>query len=145
MRCNANRYKVPIFYVNQVGAQTELIFDGGSVVVSPDGVIYEEMSYFVEENKVFDLESVVKGGVKNEQPKDKIKDIHDALVLGLQDYFNKLGFAKAVLGLSGGIDSAITLVLAVRALGKDNVRVLMMPSQFSSQHSLCLLYTSRCV
>ncbi|MBK8079446.1 MAG: NAD+ synthase [Saprospiraceae bacterium] len=136
LRCNANRYKVPIFYVNQVGAQTELIFDGGSVVVSPDGAIYEEMSYFVEENKVFDLESVIRGGVKKEQPKDKIKDIHDALVLGLQDYFNKLGFAKAVLGLSGGIDSAITLVLAVRALGKDNVRVLMMPSQFSSQHSL---------
>jgi NAD+ synthase (glutamine-hydrolysing) len=136
LRCNAQRYNVPIFYVNQVGAQTELIFDGGSVVVSPDGNIFQEMSYFIEENKVFDLESVVKGGVKNEQPKDKIKDIHDALILGLKDYFNKLSFTKAVLGLSGGIDSAVTLVLAVRSLGKDNVRVLMMPSQFSSQHSI---------
>lgn len=136
LRCNAERYNVPIFYVNHVGAQTELIFDGGSVVVSPDGNIFEEMSYFKEEIQTFSLDKVKKGGRKNVQPKDKIKDIHDALILGLKDYFKKLGFTRAVLGLSGGIDSAVTAVLASRALGPENVRVLLMPSQFSSQHSI---------
>lgn len=136
LRCNAKRYNVPIFYVNHVGAQTELIFDGGSVVMSPDGSVFQEMSYFKEESTIFDLEEVIKGGKEIVQPKNKIKDIHDALVLGIKDYFGKLGLSKAVLGLSGGIDSAVTAVLAARALGAENVRVLLMPSQFSSQHSV---------
>lgn len=136
LRCNANRYNMPIFYVNHVGAQTELIFDGGSVVMSPDGSVFQEMSYFQEETTFFNLEEVKKGGREVVQPKNKIKDIHDALVLGIKDYFGKLGLSKAVLGLSGGIDSAVTAVLAARALGAENVRVLLMPSQFSSQHSV---------
>jgi NAD+ synthase (glutamine-hydrolysing) len=82
------------------------------------------------------LEDVVKGGKNNEQSKDKIALIHDAVVLGIKDYFKKLGLKQAVLGLSGGIDSAITAVLAERALGKENVRVLLMPSQYSSSHSI---------
>ena len=125
-----------MFYVNHVGAQTELIFDGGSLIMSPNGEIFEELPYFEETYKVFDLDEVVAGSQSVEQPKDKILEIHDALVLGIKDYFGKLGFTKAVIGLSGGIDSAVTAALAARALGPENVRVLLMPSQFSSDHSV---------
>jgi len=133
---NSKKYEIPIFYVNHVGAQTEVIFDGGSVVMRGDGTVYEEMSYFREEIKSFELEQVMRPGDSNVQTMDKIEKIHDAIVLGLKDYFGKLGFKKAILGLSGGIDSAVTAVLAQRALGAENVRVLLMPSQFSSDHSL---------
>jgi len=135
-KANIDRYHLPMFYVNHVGAQTELIFDGGSLVMSPDGEIFEEMPYFKEDFRVYDLEEVVKGTQSIEQPKDKILEIHDAIVLGVKDYFGKLGFKKAIIGLSGGIDSAVTTVLAARALGPENVRVLLMPSQFSSGHSV---------
>ena len=133
---NAHRYKVPLFYVNHVGAQTEVIFDGGSIVMAASGDVYEEMAYFEEAYAIYDLDSVLAEDQSLEQPKDKIKEIHDGLVLGVKDYFGKLGFTKAIIGLSGGIDSAITTVLAVEALGADNVRVILMPSQFSSQHSV---------
>ena len=86
--------------------------------------------------ELFDLDELKAGKAASLQPKDDISEIHDALVLGIQDYFAKLGFKKAILGLSGGIDSAVTAVLAQRALGKENVRVLLMPSQFSSDHSV---------
>lgn len=136
VKANVARYKVPMFYANQTGGQTDVIFDGGSIVMSPNGDLFDEMPYFEECLRSYQLEEVLKGGVNNPQPKDKIKLIHDALVLGIRDYFSKLGFKKAILGLSGGIDSALTAVLAVRALGADNVRVLLMPSQFSSDHSV---------
>ncbi|MCC7244217.1 MAG: NAD(+) synthase, partial [Saprospiraceae bacterium] len=136
VRANIERYGIPMFYVNHTGAHTELIFDGGSIIMSPDGKVFEEMPYFEECFQVYDLDEVTRGGQSNEQPKDKIRLIHDALVLGIRDYFQKLGFKKAILGLSGGIDSAITAVLAARALGKENVRVLLMPSQFSTGHSV---------
>ena len=136
LRANAVRYKKPMFYVNHVGAQTEIIFDGGSVVMSPDGSVHEELNYFEEVLKTFDLDQVIKGGSDHIQQKDKIEKIHDGIVLGVRDYFNKLGFKKAILGLSGGIDSAVTAALAVRALGSENVRGLLMPSQFSSGHSV---------
>ncbi|NRB63513.1 MAG: NAD(+) synthase, partial [Saprospiraceae bacterium] len=122
--------------INQSGAQPEVIFDGGSVVMSPDGSIFEELPYFQETIKTFDLQKVMDGGMNTVQPKKKIALIHDALVLGIRDYFGKLGFSKAILGLSGGIDSAVTAVLAAHALGPDNVRCLLMPSQFSSNHSV---------
>lgn len=133
---NVSRYGLPIFYVNHVGAQTELIFDGGSAVMSPSGKVYEEFPYFKEYTKVFELQKVVDGVQNLVQEKDKIQEIHDAIVLGIKDYFGKLGFKKAILGLSGGIDSALTCALAVRALGKENVRGVLMPSQFSSDHSV---------
>lgn len=136
LKANVDRYHIPLFYINHVGAQTELIFDGGSVVMSPNGGIYEEMNYFKEEIKTFDLNAVIKNTMSNEQPKDKMTLIHDALVLGIKDYFGKLGFTKAIIGLSGGLDSALTTILAVEALGNENVFVLMMPSQFSSKHSI---------
>jgi NAD+ synthase (glutamine-hydrolysing) len=136
IRANVERYKIPMFYVNHTGAQTDIVFDGGSVVMSADGLVYDEMPYFEEAIGYYDLEDVQKGGRTQEQAKDKPKLIHDALVLGIRDYFGKLGFKKAILGLSGGIDSAVTAVLAAKALGADNVRVLLMPSQFSSDHSV---------
>lgn len=135
-KANIEKYNIPMVYVNHVGAQTELIFDGGSLVMSPSGEIFEEMIYFEESLRVFELDDIVKGTQSVEQPKNKILEIHDALVLGIKDYFGKLGFSKAVIGLSGGIDSAVTAALAVRALGPENVRVLLMPSQFSSDHSV---------
>lgn len=136
VRTNIERYKIPLFYTNHTGSQTDVVFDGGSIVMSPDGKVFDEMPYFEECLRVYDLDAVVKGGLDRPQPKDKIRLIHDALVEGIKDYFAKLGFKKAILGLSGGIDSALTVVLAVRALGAENVRVLLMPSQFSSDHSV---------
>ena len=136
IKANVARYKIPMFYSNCVGAQTEIIFDGGSVVMSPDGQVYREMPYFKECLEYFNLDEVVAGSQSSVQVKDDISEIHDAIVLGIKDYFGKLGFKKAILGLSGGIDSAVTAVLAQRALGSENVRVISMPSQFSSDHSI---------
>ncbi len=136
LKKNVEKYQLPMFYINHIGAQTEVIFAGGSVVMSPDGLAYKEMDYFKEALQTFDLEEVMQGGKNDIQQYNKIEKIHDALVLGIKDYFGKLGFKKAILGLSGGIDSAVTAVLAQRALGKENVRVLLMPSQFSSDHSV---------
>lgn len=130
---NAIKYQLPILYVNQVGAQTELVFDGGSFFLDKNGVIQEELNYFEEDFRIIDTE--IPSG--NLQPKtETIEKIHHALVLGIRDYFTKMGFKKATLGLSGGIDSALVLVLAVEALGNENVRVLLMPSRFSSDHSV---------
>jgi NAD+ synthase (glutamine-hydrolysing) len=130
---NAIKYQLPIIYANQVGAQTELIFDGGSFFLDKTGEIREELSYFQEDFRIIDTEAKT----QNLQPKtDYIEKIYHALVLGISDYFRKMGFKKATLGLSGGIDSALVVVLAVQALGKENVRVLLMPSQYSSDHSI---------
>lgn len=136
VRANVERYKMPIFYVNMTGGQTDVIFDGGSIVMSADGKVFDEMPYFEECLRVYDLKQVEKGGVTNEQPKDKSKLMHDALIVGIQDYFRKTGLKRAILGLSGGVDSALVAALAQRALGADNVRCILMPSQFSSDHSV---------
>ena len=133
---NVARYGKSMFYVNHCGAQTELIFDGGSLVISPDGNIFDEAPYFEECIRYYELKDVERGGIKRERDKDKFALIHDALVLGIRDYFGKLGFREAIIGLSGGIDSALTTVLTARALGPENVRVLLMPSEFSSDHSI---------
>ena len=136
LEANVRKYNKPMFYSNNVGAQTEIIFDGGSIVMSPNGVIHREMPYFNECIEYFELDEVLKGERHDVQIKNDVMEIHDALICGIRDYFGKLGFTKAILGLSGGIDSAVTLVLAARALGKDNVRAILMPSQFSSNHSI---------
>ena len=130
----AKNYSIPIFYVNQVGAQTELIFDGGSVFINKNGVIIKELNYFEENYLLVDTKNI---GEKQLQNKiETTEKIHDALVLGIRDYFRKMGFKRATLGLSGGIDSAVVVVLAVRALGAENVRVLLLPSKYSSDHSV---------
>ncbi len=131
---NALNYKVPIIYVNQVGANTELLFDGGSLMIDRNGTIVREMAYFREDFAIFDTNDK---NLNELQPQTGTSEkIEQALVLGIADYFRKSGFKKATLGLSGGIDSALTLVLAVRALGAENVKVLLMPSRFSSDHSV---------
>lgn len=136
VRANVERYRLPLFYANQVGAQTDVVFDGGSLVLSPDGRLFDEMAYFEEQLAYYDLKEVQIGRAFTSRTPHKVALIHDALVLGIRDYFSKLGFKKAILGLSGGIDSAVTAALAVRALGAENVRGLLMPSQHSSDHSV---------
>jgi NAD+ synthase (glutamine-hydrolysing) len=135
---NAKNYKLPLFYVNQVGAQTEIIFDGGSLVFDEEGAVKAEMKYFEEDLQVFDLDEILH--VKNKYPEveraSDISQIHDGLILGIRDYFKKSGFSKAVLGLSGGIDSAVVCALACRALGSENVMAVLMPSKYSSDHSI---------
>ncbi|MCE1200402.1 MAG: NAD+ synthase, partial [Marinilabiliales bacterium] len=131
---NAVRYKVPIVYVNQVGAQTELIFDGGSLMVDREGNLVKALAYFREDFAVID--TTHSPAFTPSTPSDPYEKIYQALVLGISDYFRKSGFSKATLGLSGGIDSALTLVLAVAALGRENVRVLLLPSKYSSDHSV---------
>lgn len=135
---NARKYGIPVFYVNQVGAHTELIFDGASRVINSRGAIVKQMEAFKEEIAYFDIDEVIGSKTTEQAPEsfNRIGMIHDALILGISDYFSKMKFTKAVLGLSGGIDSAVTLVLATRALGVENVRVLLMPSQYSSDHSV---------
>ena len=137
---NVERYKVPMIYVNSVGAQTEVIFDGGSLVIDDAGNMIDEMPYFEECIRVYELEPLFNAerdvSKDNLQPKEKMDLIHRGLLLGIRDYFGKLGFKKAILGLSGGIDSALTLALAAEALGSENVYAVMMPSKFSSDHSI---------
>jgi NAD+ synthase (glutamine-hydrolysing) len=134
---NASMYKVPIYYVNQVGAQTDLVFDGGSMVVNPSGII-SRMKLFEEDFCLYDTNEVLAS--KSESVKytesTEIALIHDALILGIRDYFGKTGLKSAVVGLSGGIDSSVTFVLAARALGSSNLRAVLMPSQYSSDHSV---------
>ncbi len=136
MQENAKKYQIPFFYINNVGAQTELIFDGGSLVVKPNAEVFEELPYFEEVIKTFDLDELLQAPSAPKSAKEKMPLVHQALILGIRDYFGKLGFSKAIVGLSGGIDSAVTTALASEALGAKNVRVLLMPSQFSSDHSI---------
>ncbi len=137
MKANVERYGIPLYLVNHVGAQTEVLFDGGSVVINQKGEVVDELPYFEESMRLYDTDEVSQGiNVSGEQPKDKLRLIHDGIVMGIKNYFGKLGFKKAILGLSGGIDSALVAVLAARALGADNVRCVLMPSQYSSDHSV---------
>lgn len=130
----ARQTALPLIYVNQVGAQAEMIFDGGSVVINGEGEVVCELKYFEEDFRIIELPLT---GEKQVQPvQEKIKKIHDALIIGIRDYFAKTGFSKATLGLSGGIDSAVVAVLAVKAIGRENVRVLLLPSGYSSEHSV---------
>lgn len=135
---NAKRYNMPLLYVNQVGAQTEIIFDGGSLAFDAKGNLIDEMPYFEEALRIYEFEDNV---IKDHQPMQHqavpdIEQIYEALVLGIKDYFSKSGFSKAVLGLSGGIDSAVVCALAARALGAENVMAVLMPSKYSSDHSI---------
>ena len=134
---NARQYKLPIYYVNQIGAHAELIFDGGSMAVDARGEI-KRMKLFAEDFQVVDTEATDEGeGFSVYVAEDnEVELIHHALVLGIRDYFGKMSLKSGVLGLSGGIDSAVTLALASEALGAGSMRVLLMPSQYSSDHSV---------
>lgn len=138
LSANARQYQLPLLYVNQVGAQTEIIFDGGSLAFDQAGNLLDEMAYFKEDFKVYEFDGQGITGLQKieHQALPDVTQIHDALVLGIQDYFSKSGFSKAVLGLSGGIDSAIVCALACRALGPENVMAVLMPSKYSTDHSI---------
>lgn len=158
MEAHVAKYHLPMLYCNTVGAQTEIVFDGGSLVYDINGRLVKEMKYFEEDYAVVDMEELCK---KSDQPvaskkyyysatevgrdTDTLhyltddKNIHEmycAIILGIRDYFQKMGFEKATLGASGGIDSAVVQALASEALGKENVHVLLMPSEYSSGHSV---------
>jgi NAD+ synthase (glutamine-hydrolysing) len=192
MKAHTLKYGLPMLYCNTVGSQTEVVFDGGSLIYDINGNLVKEMKYFQEDYAIFDLEILSEQKKKTSQitnsadlaeavtinkdtgiNKDdvflssekenswegkyyysasevgrdmdtlkyltdakNIQEIHDALVLGIRDYFTKMGFTMATLGASGGIDSAVVQALAVEALGKENVHVLLMPSEYSSSHSV---------
>jgi NAD+ synthase (glutamine-hydrolysing) len=187
VKAHTIKYRLPMLYCNAVGSQTEIVFDGGSLVYDINGKKVKEMKYFEEDYAVFELESL-RGASPKSPPKEgtldsdivrelsmaesevsplggdlegapltffsakdvgtgediikyltndkNIDEIYHALVLGIKDYFRKMGFGKAILGASGGIDSAVVQALAVAALGKENVRAILMPSQYSSSHSV---------
>ncbi|MEM3573894.1 MAG: NAD+ synthase [Nitrososphaeria archaeon] len=130
----ATQYHVPIFYANLVGAQDELVFDGQSMVVDGEGNLIAYGRQF-EEDLIFVDESDF--GQKNVQLPPYVfeEEVFNALVLGVKDYFRKTGFEKAVIGMSGGIDSSLTTCIAVEALGKENVIGVLMPSKYSSEAS----------
>ena len=137
LKRNATTYSLPVFYVNHVGGQTELLFDGGSMVVGPDGAVAGQLVRFCEDFGVFDTDARGTWYVARDTAHEaRSALIHDALVMGIKDYFGKMGFSKAILWLSGGIDSAVTLVLAAEALGNENVKAVLLPSRFSSEHSV---------
>jgi len=136
LKRNAKKYNLPLIYVNQIGAQTELIFDGGSMFINSNGDIVKELKYFEEDISHINTDQYKPANISIKTSDNRIASIYQALVLGVKDYFTKNGFKKAVLGLSGGIDSAVTIAIAADALGPKNVDALLMPSQFSSQHSI---------
>src|SRR5690606_35611499 len=124
----------PLVYVNQVGAHTDIIFDGRSLALDRNGNILTELKSFKEDLQVVNI--FASSPVKEENQTSEIQLIYDALILGLRDYFTKSGFKNAVLGLSGGLDSAVVAALACEALGAENVLAILMPSIYSTDHSL---------
>lgn len=132
---NANQYGIPLLYLNHVGAQTEIIFDGGSLAMNAKGEVIKQLNYFEEDFEIIEMPT---GSFipLQDKPISKTERIQRALVLGIRDYFHKQGFTKAILGLSGGIDSAVVTCLAAEALGKENVLPVLMPSQYSSDESV---------
>jgi NAD+ synthetase len=132
LRAQAARFGVPLYYSNAVGGNDQLVFDGHSLVFSADGKRCKKLEGFREELAVV-------GDPSDPCVQDQgssLGDLYDALVLGLRDYFRKCGFKSAILGLSGGIDSALTAVLAVEALGKEHVTGVAMPGPYSSEGSV---------
>lgn len=134
----ALQFNTPAILLNQVGANAELIYDGASCVIDAEGNTVKRLASFAEDFAIVDTDELKAGHYLPLQPADDdyVAQIHDALVLGLRDYFAKMGFKAATLGLSGGIDSAVVVALAVEALGSGSVRVLLMPSKYSSDHSV---------
>jgi len=126
--------KVPVVFVNQVGGNDSLVFDGSSMVIAPDGRIVAQAKSFADDLIIFNTDTMQ--GDMHEQTTPGDPSAYAALVLGTRDYVQKCGFKKVILGLSGGIDSALTAAIAVDALGKENVTGVAMPSQYSSEHSI---------
>ena len=152
IKANVLKYKIPMFYCNAVGSQTEIVFDGSSMIFDKDANLCKAFPLFEEaldsvvlnsdgtfDATIIEPASRVPDKELNPatlEPELNIAQVYDALILGIRDYFQKMGFTKAILGSSGGIDSAVTLALACDALGKDNVRAILMPSPYSTEHSV---------
>ena len=152
IKSNVTKYKLPLFYCNAVGSQTEVVFDGASLVFDAAANLCGRLpsfqsslqSFILNDDGTIDapiIEPASRVPDKELNPialeeNLNIKQVHDAIVMGIKDYFTKMGFTKAILGSSGGIDSAVTLVLACEALGKENVRAVLMPSAYSTGHSV---------
>lgn len=139
IRRHVNKHQLPVVYVNQVGGQDELVFDGASFVMDAAGAVVLQAEAHQESLQILDVSKneealVLTGAVQRE--KSELASIYDTLVLGVRDYINKNGFKGIVLGLSGGIDSALTLAIAVDAIGKDRVEAVMMPFKYTSSMSL---------
>ncbi len=123
----------PLIYVNHVGGQTDMLFDGSSAAFNAGGEAIALLKNFEEDFRIVDTASTTTVPIP---PQDKTANVFHAIKMGLRDYFTKNGFRKACLGMSGGIDSAVVAALASETLGAENVRLLMMPSQFSTDHSV---------
>ena len=140
LQTHAQSYGIPFLYVNHIGAQTELIFDGGSCVMDAQGQERLQLPYFEESVTTYDTADMQAiRAARDEpliQPPDKYERLYQAIRLGVQDYFRKLNFEKAIIGLSGGIDSGLTMALAAKALGPENVLGVLMPSPYTSQESI---------
>jgi NAD+ synthase (glutamine-hydrolysing) len=152
IKSNVLKYQLPMFYCNCVGSQTEIVFDGRSMVFDKYANLCAQLPLFEEALQGFELsddgsidapviEIAVNVPDKELKPLQleeglNIDEVYGAIVMSIKDYFAKMGFTKAIIGSSGGIDSAVTLALAVAALGKENVRAILMPSHFSTSHSV---------
>ena len=152
VRDNVLKYGLPMFYCNAVGSQTEIVFDGASLIFDKKGNLCKMLPSFSEAIEGVDLnadgmieEPIIarnntlsdrESGIFSLNETLNIDQIYSALILGIKDYFAKMGFTKAILGSSGGIDSAVVLALACDALGSENVRAVLMPSPYSTAHSV---------
>ena len=128
----ARRIGIPVIYCNAIGGNDQLVFDGNSAGYSSEGEVIMQCPGFCESLEIVDTEDAG----RPYQVSDRLEELYKALVLGLRDYIRKCGFKKVVIGLSGGIDSALTTVLAAKALGAENVLGVTMPSEFSSSSSV---------
>jgi NAD+ synthase (glutamine-hydrolysing) len=134
VRSHATKHRIPFLFVNQVGANDELIFDGRSICLDGAGDLITVLPPFVEQVETISVDGT---GIRDPYvPQEEIASVHQALVLGVRDYMDKCGFASAILGLSGGIDSAVTCCIAVEAIGAENVVAVTMPGPYSSTGSI---------
>ncbi|WP_288071596.1 NAD+ synthase [Hydrotalea sp.] len=152
IKANVLKYKLPMIYCNAIGSQTEIVFDGSSLVFDKDANLCKALPLFKEaiesvhldedgyfKEPVIEAAAYVPDALLDPatlQESLNIDQIYDALVIGIRDYFSKMGFTKAIIGSSGGIDSAVTLAIACAALGAENVRAVLMPSPYSTSHSV---------
>ena len=152
IKANVLKYQLPLFYCNAVGSQTEIVFDGASLVFDAQANLCAALPMFTEASTLLELSDDGSIQAPILEPASRMPDkelnpakleselnidqVYQALVLGIRDYFTKMGFTKAILGSSGGIDSAVTLAIACEALGAENVRAILLPSPYSTEHSV---------
>jgi NAD+ synthase (glutamine-hydrolysing) len=152
IKANVLKYRLPLFYCNAVGSQTEIVFDGASLVFDAQANLCAALPMFTEASALLELsdDGTIQAPILEPasrmpdkelnpaklEPELNIDQVYQALILGIRDYFTKMGFTKAILGSSGGIDSAVTLAVACEALGAENVRAILLPSPYSTEHSV---------